>query len=354
MLFYTHTGSFETNDLEIHCEDLYPMDLGTGGWTEFKMTEDVTAYIVDNLDLFNCDQGLIHSHHTMGAFFSGQDNFTLRSEGNDTNCFVSLIVDTRGTYQAAITRKVETRKLVTTQNLGSRYNFFGEGAKTVEEAGVQSSKEIVDSAIEYFMLDVQREEVDNPYDFLDKRFEEIEAQKRKVPVSKSYNSMQEFYDEQKDKDIENEDFRSWMHRKEEALEAKQPTIFSEEEMAEMTDLTKWEPDPCIIHQLVCQMVTCSLIVNKDIDLKQWVTRHMNNKYTEIFGDDVENLSNWKDFIVEFQINRYMEPNMPDELYDDPDWLQSKVAGAMYRDLYPYSNEAYIQEYMEILSRYIYE
>ena len=70
VLFYNHTGKFEDGSLEIHCEDLFPMDLGTGGWTEFKMSEDVTAYIADNIELFDCDLALIHSHHTMGKLFA--------------------------------------------------------------------------------------------------------------------------------------------------------------------------------------------------------------------------------------------------------------------------------------------
>lgn len=60
ILFYSHSGSFENNDLVITCEDIFPMDLGTSGWTEFTMTPDVTRYISDNLDLFNCDLGLVH------------------------------------------------------------------------------------------------------------------------------------------------------------------------------------------------------------------------------------------------------------------------------------------------------
>ena len=60
VLFYKHTGTFEKGDLEIHCEDLFPMDLGTGGWTEFKMTPDVTAYMAENIELFECEMGLVH------------------------------------------------------------------------------------------------------------------------------------------------------------------------------------------------------------------------------------------------------------------------------------------------------
>lgn len=60
VLFYTHTGSFEHNDLVITCEDIYPMDLGTSGFTEFKMTPEVTNYIANNIELFDCEVGNVH------------------------------------------------------------------------------------------------------------------------------------------------------------------------------------------------------------------------------------------------------------------------------------------------------
>ena len=60
VLFYRHTGSFEDNDLEIHCEDIYPMDLGSSGFTQFRMDETVAGYIADNIELFDCDVNLIH------------------------------------------------------------------------------------------------------------------------------------------------------------------------------------------------------------------------------------------------------------------------------------------------------
>lgn len=66
VLFYSHTGTFEDNDLVITCEDIFPMDLGSAGWTEFKMNEDVAAYMAQNIELFDYDMGLCHSHHSMG------------------------------------------------------------------------------------------------------------------------------------------------------------------------------------------------------------------------------------------------------------------------------------------------
>ena len=60
ILFTRHNGSFEDGTLEIHCEDIYPMDLGSPGFTEFKMDETVAAYIADNIELFDCDIQLVH------------------------------------------------------------------------------------------------------------------------------------------------------------------------------------------------------------------------------------------------------------------------------------------------------
>lgn len=70
ILFYTHTGTFEGNDLVITCKDIFPMDLGTSGWTEYKMSPEVAGYVGENLELFDCCMGLIHSHHSMGKLFA--------------------------------------------------------------------------------------------------------------------------------------------------------------------------------------------------------------------------------------------------------------------------------------------
>lgn len=65
ILFYTHSGSFEEGNLEIYCEDLFPMDLGTATFTQFKQDETIAAYIAENIELFECDMGLVHSHNRM-------------------------------------------------------------------------------------------------------------------------------------------------------------------------------------------------------------------------------------------------------------------------------------------------
>lgn len=357
-MFYSHTGNFEKDDLEIHCEDIYPMDLGSGTFTDFKMDASVVAYIADNIDLFGCEMGLVHSHHTMGAFFSGTDVNTLRSEGDDTNCFVSLIVDTKGTYQAAITRKVSYEETVEVRRRTSHYEFFGEGTVPTESEhlpyeAVTTNKTI----IQYFMLDVQREETNNPLDYLDARFEEIEAKKKpanmpivsvsNIPAPKwntdgSLSKGSDF-----DKDAEDKDFYDWIHQN---RKTEQPTLFTNEEMGDI-DITKWQPDPTIIHHLVCQLVTSSLIVNKDIDLKQWITRHMEKKYDEIFGSAASfEFCNWAEPYVEFILNHYSDENIPD-VADDWDAFQGRLAEALIDELSEYPSNGYMDCYSDILMRY---
>lgn len=346
ILFYKRSGTFEDNNLVITCEDFYPMDLGNATFTEFKVSEDIVGYIAEHIELFDCEMGLTHSHNRMAAFFSNTDTSTLRSEGNDTNCFVSLIVNNEGTYCAAITRKVKSSVEVTTKFLGSSYEFFGEGAVTTDEDPMSEATKVVDKeVIEYFMLDVEREVVEDPLEYLDKRFEEIEAKKRPaVSIPSVSDKEKSWWAEQNTKINYN-----WFDRTNSASAVvDEPALFPKEEMDEMIDVSNWYPDPTIIHYLVCQMVTCSLIVNKDIDLKQWIVRHLNKKYKEIFTD--AQFNDWKEFIVEFAINQYPS----DTSIEDYDIFQSRVAEAMVAELEEYTGYDYLEEYKEVLTRYIYE
>ena len=69
VLFTSHTGSFEKKNLVITCEDIYPMDLGNSTFTDFQMNADVASYMAQNMELFDCDLQLIHSHHSMAKLY---------------------------------------------------------------------------------------------------------------------------------------------------------------------------------------------------------------------------------------------------------------------------------------------
>lgn len=359
ILFTSHEGNFEDGNLVITCQDIYPMDLGSGTFTSFKMDESVAGYIADNFDLFGCDMNLIHSHNQMSAFFSGTDTSTLQSEGNDQNCFVSLIVNNAGSYCAAITRKVQSKSEIVTKSLGTSYEFFGEGSVKTEEDNMSESTQIVDKeVIEYFMLDIEVEHVDNPLAYLDTRFEEIQSTKKKnvtinplitVKASDDKPSHDWWYSKRK----QSAETKEAMYCSPENYQ--EQSLFSDEEMGKI-DSFDWEPDPTIIHKLVCQMVTCSLIINDNIDLKQWIIRWMDKKYTEIFNPESTQFDEWKEFIVDFMIGQYIwtDDNASD---DDYDLLQSKIASAINDELCQYAPDGvndYIDEYKEVLTRYIYE
>ena len=297
--------------------------------------------------------------------------------GSREDSFKVPVPSYEGTYKAAITRKVQEKKTVVTKDFSCTYEFFGEGEKTANVLTSPTQETVVESVrIEAFMLDVEREVADNPYDFLDKRFDEIEEAKKKttainppvIKVSENnhspwipnktsvVNSASNVFDNDFDEDYS---FRDWQLKQQ---EKKEPTLFSDSEMNKMIDISSWEPDPTIIHKLVCQMVTCSLIVGENIDLKQWIVKWMDKKYKEIFGFDSTKSSQfqeWKDFIVEFMVNQYslVDNTIPTGIIDNWDLIQSKVASAMYTELYQYAPDdtnPYIDDYKEILMRYIYE
>lgn len=350
VLFYRRQGTFENNDLVLTCEDIYPMDLGSSGWTEFNMSEEVTSYIAENLDLFACETGLVHSHHSYGAFFSGQDDKMLQQEGDDTNCFLSLVVDTRGSYVARITRKLQYKSKVTIEMKETTYNFFGDGERKIESSGepIEQTKE--ETVIQYFDLDVERHEVPNSLDFLDKRFEEIETRK-KAETSKTFSPVPKFdtpFSDWLHKENEKDDWPTYSKKSSE----EEPLLFTKEEMGEV----EWCPNPDVIHDQLVRMLLCSLTISTDkIDLEQWVERHMVNIYSKVFNTrnvyGTDPFSSWCDFATEFFLENYDEESIPDEEVDI-DVFYSLVAQAMIDELESLPQNRYIYAYISRLSSYL--
>ena len=340
------------------------MDLGTSGWTEFKMSEDVAAYMADNIELFDCDMSLCHSHHTLGAFFSGQDNKMLQQEGNDTNCFVSLVVDTPGNYVARVTRKIQTKSEVTIKNLGTSYEFFGEGSKDITKENSETTQIVDKEYIEYFDLEVERHEVTNSLAYLDARFDEIE---RKKSASK-----EKWIPQNTKNNISIDDDKGFLDYLHDKKEPKEGNLFNKnvvdslkdftpEDKQKLQDVIAWKPDPKKIHRAVCNMLTCNLIINPDkFDLKQWIHRHMVNVYERIFNntesntyENVNAFAEWRDFITQFTMDYFDVSDAPDEVLDNYDLLMSTIAEAIYDELSQYANgNMYIQSYQDAIEQYI--
>lgn len=378
VLFYTHQGSFEKGDLVITCEDIFPMDLGNAVYTEFKMSEDVASYMADNIELFDCNTSLIHSHHGMSTNFSGTDMSTLQTEGNDTNCFVSLIVNNEGTYSAKITRKVQSKSEITIKNLGTSYEFFGDGSKEVKKKDTETKKVIDKEVIEYFDLKVERHEVHNSLSYLDERFNEIEKQKAQsrrtsaIPRKHWADDDRSFFDVLHQRNNEEPN----LFGKEE--DSKKPftknLITREEDEIYDDALDDWEPDADKVHAAVVHLVTCSLILDPSrFDMRQWTSRHMINMYKKIFGEYCEDevmteslgaFSEWRDFIVQHTLDYFDYGESKVRIMDNLDIAQSKLAQAIIDELSEYTiigkgtkieeDNIFIQSYIDAFACYLIE
>lgn len=177
VLFYQVEGAFNDKDnpLTIKCVDIFQMDKGTGGYTEFNVSPDIVSYMIDHPELLSEDvfQGLIHSHNNMATFFSGTDTGTLSQEGEDMAHFVSLIVNNAGTYSAAVTRRYKAKQQVKEE---FTYPTWKEGEVTGTD-----EFEAEEEYLEWFPIEIQKETV--PVDEVEKemlaRMKEIDAEKAK-------------------------------------------------------------------------------------------------------------------------------------------------------------------------------
>ncbi len=95
-------------------EGIFPMDIGTGAYTEYEHDEDTLemferypkadpATVKTPLKL-----GQIHTHHNMSAYFSGTDNDELKENAGKYNYYLSLIVNFNGDYCAKIAFEAKT------------------------------------------------------------------------------------------------------------------------------------------------------------------------------------------------------------------------------------------------------
>lgn len=175
ILFYKVEGDFSSDDLKITCLDCKILDIGTLGATEFEMNESICAYMVHN-DLCDCYMGLIHSHNNLATFFSQTDLDTLASEGQNTNNFVSLIVNNKGDYTAAITRKVKIKK----HEKNISYTLFD---KQINQSLVTEEKEI----IEYTEVKVLISRTEQVYNSTMEDIAEIKKAKEKEKLLKTLN-----------------------------------------------------------------------------------------------------------------------------------------------------------------------
>lgn len=335
ILFYSYTGKFEDKSLVIRCEDIYVMDIGNSGSTEFEMSPEVISYMSENPELLDCQLGLVHSHHAMATFFSNTDLDTLLEEGKDRNHFVSLIVNNAGVYTAAITRKVTIKR---TANDVIKYKTFEDNDVTETELKTETKE-----FIHYFNLNIKVEQssIDNTF------FNRInEIKNKKNNTYKTYNSLDRTSNnkiKELELPFEKPDYNFSISRQ---------NIKEEEE-----DNSKFEPlidiDDSVITSIVYQLLTGSIIITdkNNIDINKWV-KGMKSLFTKRFGKGESGFKAfkvWADSYIEFLCWFSLEDKYPNY---ESDILASEVAERVIQKLEQFEKNEYIEEYINILTGYL--
>lgn len=286
ILFYTHTGSIEDNDLKITCTDIFVLDIGSATFTSFSMSPEIVDYIAENPSLADCQMGLIHSHNNMATFFSGTDLQTLQEEGKERNHFLSLIVNNKGDYTAAITRYV---KHTIEKHDCLIYKTFNDKEVTSCEDSVEATPYIV----EYFKLNISIE--DENKDLITK-LDELKRNKEKV----SKNSMVRdipFVSTNRDHYFPNNS--NYSKNSGEDKKPKELNLFNDYLDYSPTTPSYSTIPTSLIGSAVCQLLTGCIVADESkLNITSWVTkmekvfdRRFNNlKDFELFADSfVENI-----------------------------------------------------------------
>lgn len=93
---------------EIELVDFFPMSKDTKAHTDFQYDAEHIVYMETNgCPADECRRGLIHSHNTMGVFFSGEDNSELEDNSKHYDYYFSVIVNNKGDILARIAQEVD-------------------------------------------------------------------------------------------------------------------------------------------------------------------------------------------------------------------------------------------------------
>ena len=360
-LFYTVEGSLDDGTFKATCVDIFVMDIGTGGSTMFKDTEDIIAYRLEHRETLlrpGVYEGLIHSHNNMNAFFSGVDDDTLTSEGTDLNHFLSLVVCNAGSYVARITRKLKTTieaEAVVTYKKTVQYNTFEDQTVTLVNGevtqGTQTAKK-EETVVEYFQLDIDKAEVTEPFRDIDERLAEIRRGKSSPYYGRTfqggyqgggYQGYPKIYDqfgspygipgtkqeEKKDAPSEGKQLTIFGQEGGEEGKKEEPKIITpsipanpveEVETEEVTEFYMVEKVPFHILRVICtQLISGSILASSrtNLNLSEFVQK-IDKLYEERFGplEDEYNelrLRNWIGSLIEHIICYSVDKRYEDKL-----------------------------------------
>jgi len=110
VIFYSVEGDLsKPEELSFLVQGFYLMDLGTSGFTKFDFNTNMPDIYMENPEVLEngWTMGLMHSHHNMDTFFSGEDSRVLHVNADFFPQFLSLIVNCAGSYKAKVSTVIE-------------------------------------------------------------------------------------------------------------------------------------------------------------------------------------------------------------------------------------------------------
>lgn len=153
------------------------MDIGSSGYTEYEVDTDVTDFmmekIMENEDWLNIKVGHIHSHNTMGVFFSGTDNAELNDNCPLHNFYLSLIVNN---YMEMTAKVAVHSKPVKAPIVYTAQDELGE----VYEISINTEKELPEAMFVYNCEILKPHHLIQVEDTFEERYKAIQAKPRKV------------------------------------------------------------------------------------------------------------------------------------------------------------------------------
>ena len=272
------------------------MDIGVQTYTEYSDSPDVISYMIDK-DLLDSRIGLIHSHNHMSTFFSATDTATLKQEALNHDHFVSLIVNNRRMYSAAMTTFFKTKTKCKFVEDYSYATFDGVLKTGQEEYEDEVEKEIILWSKLNVILDIEEYKDDEIID----RIAEIKELKSKAAAMKAQAEAQKKAANYQQKTIppntgafKTETGSVRVIKQDPPTDKvipKQKEI--EFETGDLSNYTTFDPnsipdlhvDPKIVKHLMAKIVTGSILVpeNNRIDLKQFISS-MDRTLPDIFED----------------------------------------------------------------------
>lgn len=301
------------------------------------------------------------------TFFSGTDTNTLKEEGADRNHFVSLIVNNKGDYTAAITRRIKSVQNVSEELTYGTFN--DEVVKTTEEYTAESSE------IEYYMLNITIEGVNNS---VLSRLEELKKSKAAkvtkpyTPTTSTFTNTTK-YKPTYPKSASESRYHYGNLTQKPAVATKNPVVkqlsfdpylddeytidygYIDNVMPTAKDYKNVHFDKYKIKSLVLQLITGSIVMEADVnvDIDKW-SRNMVNVFDKRFGRSYAELKDfkaWADSYIDFLCYYTEDPNL-DEL-GLPDDVQAAIcAQDLIDELKKLPQNEYIKIYIECLNNCI--